>query len=91
MLAGALQLVVDTIEIFGDDLIEPQTGRHLFRWMQGGVALTVENANNHQTTWGFLKAAIAAVRGCMVSRAIEDAASFRIVDGRNVVGRGTIE
>ena len=78
------------MNIFGDGIIEAQAGGHVFRWLQGGVAVTVINANNHQTTWGVLRAAIGAVGDAMIGNLAEGAATFRIVDGGNVVGTGTI-
>lgn len=91
MLSGALQSIVDTMSVFGDGVIEAQAGGHVFRWLQGGIGVTVINDNNHQTTWGVLRAAIAAVKDCMVGNMAEGAATFRVVDGGNVVGMWTIE
>lgn len=90
MLHGALQLITDTVHIFGDGNMEVHDGGEIFRWLQGGIALTVQNANNHQTTWGVLGAAIFAVGDCMFANLAEWAVSFRIVDGGNLVGIGTI-
>lgn len=40
---------------------------------------------------GLLRAAIAAGTECMFNNLFEGAANFRIVDGGNVIGTGTIE
>ena len=90
MLHGALQIIADTMDVFGDGLMEVHSGGEIFRWLQGGIAVTVQNANNHQTTWGVLRAAISGVGDCMFANAAEWAVSFRIVDGGNIVGTGTI-
>lgn len=86
MLDGALHLIIYTMKISGDGAIDAQAGGHVFRWLQGGIAVTVLNADNHQTTWGVLRAAIAAVTECMFNSLSEGAANFRVVDGGNVIG-----
>lgn len=63
--------------------------------------LQVVNADNHQTTWGVLGAAVSALRACMIASESGSAgpgsalrwgyaAYFSILDGDNVVGVGMI-
>ena len=53
--------------------------------------LRVANANNHQTTYGVLGAALEAVHGFMSSKnRYYGKATFSIFDGTNQVGQGVI-
>ena len=61
----------------------------LFNWEYQGLSLMVWNANNHQTTWGVLGAAIEAIVGHMNQNNF-GGASFNIFDGSNEVGEGII-
>ena len=61
-----------------------------FNWMGiSGVALEAMNANNHQTTWGVLGAAINALLGYMEANGFRQA-QFDIYDGENQVGVGLV-
>lgn len=55
----------------------------------GDVGFFAWNTNNHQTTWGVLRGAVAALNDYM-SRYGYGAASFTIADGLNIVGRGYV-
>ncbi|KAA6408379.1 MAG: hypothetical protein FRX48_08121 [Lasallia pustulata] len=73
-----------------------------FSWEgQESLMLQVVNADNHQTTWGVLGAAVSALRACMIASESGSAgqgsalrwgyaAYFSILDGDNVVGVGMI-
>ena len=52
--------------------------------------LHVENANNHQLTWGVLAAALGALRDYVVTQNGGGPGTFEIFDGENQVGKGTI-
>ena len=54
-----------------------------------GVALSVENANNHQLTWGVLGVALQGLMSLMGGGGY-GTASFVIFDGSNEVGQGSI-
>lgn len=54
-----------------------------------GALISIWNANNHQTTWGVLRAAILAVADYMESRGYGEAI-FNIYDGTNQVGAGQV-
>ena len=54
-----------------------------------GMDLNVWNANNHQTTWGLLGAAVAALRECMWVNGW-GVGTFGIWDGGTQVGAGEI-
>ena len=56
-----------------------------------GVELLVTNANNHQTTWGVLGAAVSAVGQWMLNTNGTGTVSFEIVDGTNEVGMGQVQ
>ena len=61
----------------------------LFIWEYQGLSPKERNANNHQTTWGVLGAAIEAIAGCMDQNGF-GGGSFNIFDGGNEVGEGII-
>lgn len=62
----------------------------VFRWAgEEGLELRVHNANNHQTTYGVLGAAMSALVDYMGQNGYA-AGSFKIYDGTNYVGDGTI-
>ena len=56
----------------------------------GNIVLRVWNANNHQTTWGVLGAAVWAVSSFKTTNNVYGAVNFNIYDGNNQVGQGTI-
>ena len=53
--------------------------------------INVSNANNHQVTYGVLRAAVAALRDYMAQEGEYGTLVFDIWDGVNQVGRGTID
>lgn len=55
----------------------------------GDIGFLAWNSNNHQTTWGVLRAAVAALNDYM-SRNGYGAATFTIADGLNIVGKGYV-
>lgn len=55
----------------------------------GDVGFLAWNTNNHQTTWGVLRSAVAALSDYM-SRNGYGAATFTIADGLNIVGKGYV-
>lgn len=67
----------------------PQGG--IFQWLgQESLALEVANANNHQTTYGVLAAALMALWHYMEATGDVERASFAVYDGRNLVGNGWV-
>lgn len=56
-----------------------------------GLVLKVSNSNNHQTTWGVLRAALLALEDYMQSQDSWGTAEFTIFDGKNEVGKGTLK
>ncbi len=55
-----------------------------------GMMLRIANANNHQTTWGVLGAAMKALRNFVGEHGGFDMADFVIYDGENQVAMGTM-
>lgn len=53
-----------------------------FEWYSG-------NTNNHQQTWGVVKAALSALLGFMAEYGEYGTATFAIFDGLNQVGQGS--
>ena len=78
---------MDTIEFVGDGLIP--NGRFEFTG-EDSLFLTVNNANNHQTTWQVLARAVAAVKDYMIVHSVWGSTTFLIYDGVNQVGVGQI-
>ena len=61
-----------------------------FHWVgENGFDLRVRNANNHQTTYGVLGAAMSALADYMGEYG-HAAGTFSIHDGTNIVGAGEI-
>ena len=54
-----------------------------------GVGFVTWNANNHQTTWGVLGGAVTCLNDYMSQYGYGEA-TFTIVDGGNIVGRGYV-
>lgn len=78
MVSGRLDSVGDTVISNG-----------LFNWEYQGYSLRVWHANNHQTTWGVLGAAIEAIADFMTQYGFARA-TFNIYDGGNEVGEGVL-
>lgn len=76
------------IKPVGDGLLPVPNGI-LMWWRLDGVQLHTQNANNHQTTWAVLAAAVIALGDYMHSFEIYGAVDFDIWDGFNQVGHGT--
>lgn len=55
-----------------------------------GLVLNVANANNHQTTWGVLGAALSALKDFVAESGGFTSATFEIFDGVNQVATGTL-
>lgn len=87
LLENARDFVMDTIELAGDDLIPH--GRFEFTG-EDSLFLTVNNANNHQTTWVVLAGAVATVKDYMRVFSVWGSTTFFIYDGVNEVGVGKI-
>ncbi|MCJ1303454.1 hypothetical protein MMC08_006264 [Hypocenomyce scalaris] len=68
------------------DTLVPGSG---FSYTEDWV-ITAQNANNHQTTWGVLAAALGALSDYVTSQDLNGAATFGIFDGANQVGQGTV-
>ena len=59
-------------------------------WLADALSVKVANANNHQTTWGVLRAALVALDDYMEVNEHVGAAEFTIFDGVTEVGAGTV-
>ncbi|MCJ1298236.1 hypothetical protein MMC08_001025 [Hypocenomyce scalaris] len=64
--------IIDHIEILGDGTIPGDTSAY----NQVGLALRASNANDHQTTWGELDAAIDALMDYMGESGFEGGVQF---------------
>ena len=87
VLNDAYTYIVDRIEMLGDGVISGGS----WAYNQVGLALRATNANNHQTTWGVLSAAIDALMDYMGRTGFRGACTFGIHDGSNEVGIGALE
>ena len=85
-LAEAFDIVTDHIAQVGDGTL--LAGAFNFQ-LQGGAQLSIWNANNHQTTWGVLRAAILALADYMERDGFAQAL-FNVYDGVNQVGEGVL-
>ena len=61
-----------------------------YDWPPSEPVLRITNANNHQTTWGVMAAAIYALADWMHTESTFGGGFFDIYDGQNQVGTGTI-
>ena len=87
LFSGALHFLSLRLEDHSDGLLPG--GR--FHWADdSGLELAVWNANNHQTTYGVLQAAVSALSDCMSSRGAWGTVRFWIFDGGREVGGGEI-
>lgn len=86
LLATAIEDIVNSLHVQGDGLLHGGRFTYLGR---NAVALYVANANNHQTTYGVLLAALTGVQTWMQSYGWMSCA-FDIYDGSNMVGEGRI-
>lgn len=85
LLGEAMSYIGYNIDYSGDGLIPG-----IFNWLgDDELRLNVRNTNNHQTTWGVLRAALAALEEYM-SHNVYGLASFTINDGAHEVGEGMI-
>lgn len=87
LLTACLNIVEHQLETRGDGLLN----NGVFDYISDATGLTLQawNADNHQTTWGVLGAAITAVLDCMATNGF-GGASFHIYDGENLVGIGRV-
>ena len=88
VLKGAGRAVSGRIAAQGDGML--QDGR--FTWYQRGdshVTLQVQNANNHQVTYGVLASALAGMELYMWNVGY-GAVQFKLYDGPHQVGQGSI-
>lgn len=86
MINEAYSYIVGHLSLEGDSLVP--TG--VFAWRGHGFSLRTWNANNHQMTWGVLRAATFALVDYM-GQAGYATARFDIFDGANQVGAGVLE
>lgn len=91
ILSSAYNHAQEHIEAMGDGVIRALSNGQIFQ-LQGvnGLALSVFNANNHQTTWGVLASAVLALADYMAGQGTYCAAAFTIYDGHNEVGTGSL-
>lgn len=75
----------------GDGLL--LNGIYIYDWQTSGADCEVYtiNSNNHQQTWGVVRAALLAVSDYMLSNNVMGPATFTIYDAGTEVGQGTIE
>ena len=86
LLANAVAGVLNRILQVGDGVIDHGTYTQVGA---NAVSLQVWNANNHQTTYGVLGAALSALLQWMHQNDFV-AVSFGIYDGNNQVGNGVV-
>ena len=86
LLNDAGNLILETIEQLGDGVI-PRGWFDISG--EDNLWLTVNNANNHQMTWGVLAAAVVALVDYMESSQW-GTTTFKLFDGVNEVGVGSI-
>lgn len=88
ILQGASRAVSARIASKGDGML--QDG--MFTWFQrddSRVVFRVQNANNHQITYGVLSAALTGMQTYMLHVGY-GGVQFRLYDGKNQVGQGTL-
>lgn len=78
------------IRASGDDLVPSNNGAGVWQLTRNGIVLSIANANNHQTTWGVLGAALLAIGDYMNEHQWFGSVIFSIFDGSNQVGQGSI-
>lgn len=86
MLAEAFEIVSNHIATVGDGTV--LGGAFNFETKDGAL-LSIWNANNHQTTWGVLRAAIVALADNLEVKGYGEVI-FTIYDGENLVGEGQL-
>lgn len=86
MLSDAVDQIEAHIAKNGDGLIP----HGAFDYQARGFSWYAANMNNHQLTWGVMRAAIDALIGFMLNYASYGKAQFSIFDGENHVGSGTL-
>ncbi|KAA6416305.1 MAG: hypothetical protein FRX48_01025 [Lasallia pustulata] len=94
LLATVIEVLQDHIQRLGDAVlgVYPTNATTVFQWFgEMGLVLKVSNSNNHQTTWGVLRAALLALEDYMQSQDSWGTAEFTIFDGKNEVGKGTLK
>lgn len=90
LLVDAFTRVQTRIQQSGDGLMLSNNGAGLWQLTRNGLVLSIANANNHQTTWGVLGAAIFAIGDYMNENRSFGRIIFNIFDGTNQVGQGSI-
>lgn len=91
MLVTAVGTLLAHVQIRGDGVIPALPGGGIFQWLGGdALALEVANANNHQTTYGVLAAALLSLASYMVQTDDANRASFDVYDGPNRVASGWV-
>lgn len=76
------------IPVRGDTLVVGGVFAHQF--LNCGLQFRFQNANNHQLTFGVMKAALAALWDWMEQHEVATC-TFDIFDGNNQVGKGVFE
>ena len=75
----------------GDGVMPALARGGIFQWLgEEGLALEVANADNHQTTYGVLAAALVALWHYMTQTGDIGRATFDVYDGPNWVGVGWV-
>lgn len=90
LLVDAFTRVQTRIQQSGDGLVLSNNGAGLWQVTRNGIVLSIANANNHQTTWGVLGAAIFAIGDYMNENRFFGRIIFNIFDGTHQVGQGSI-
>lgn len=90
LLVDAFSRVHTRIQQSGDGLVPSNNGAGLWQLTRNGIVLSIANANNHQTTWGVLGAALSVIGDYMNKNHVFGTIFFHIFDGSNQVGQGSI-
>ena len=94
LLDEAYELAVSRIATYGDTVVTNSLAYGMIGaivYLQSsGTVLRIANANNHQTTWGVLGAAMSALSNFVKEHGGFDRADFVIFDGENKVAMGEI-
>ncbi|KAA6411260.1 MAG: hypothetical protein FRX48_04540 [Lasallia pustulata] len=91
LLISAAEVLIAHVQQLGDGVMPALAGGGVFSWKgEEALALEVANADNHQTTYGVLAAALLALCQYMSETGDAARASFDVYDGPNRVGAGWI-
>ena len=94
LLNETYEVAVSRIATYGDTVVANSLAYGMIGaivYLQSsGTVLKIANANNHQTTWGVLGAAMSALSNFVKEHGGFDQADFVIYDGENEVAIGTI-